>query len=134
MNLFLSLSITGTIRGTSEAELYRELGLESLRYRRWLRWVWYLYETVLRKLPPYLFEIFPPLQKSYRYLGCFQTLRCRIILFLKSVLPFTITEWNKSDSDIKNTYSHAMFYENLLTFARPKIIHMEFMIHLVLDY
>ena len=32
-----SLAITGAIRGTSQEKLYQELGLESLRSRRWLR-------------------------------------------------------------------------------------------------
>ena len=32
-----TLAITDAIRGTSEIKLYKELGLESLRYRRWFR-------------------------------------------------------------------------------------------------
>ena len=35
------------------------------------------------------------------------------------LLPFIITEWNKLDTDIKNTDSHAVFRKNLLTFIRP---------------
>ena len=31
------LAITGVIRGTSSEKLYRELGLESLKSRRWYR-------------------------------------------------------------------------------------------------
>ena len=31
------LAITGAIRGTSQIKLYKELGLESLRFRRWFR-------------------------------------------------------------------------------------------------
>ena len=32
-----AIAITGAIRGTSSKKLYQELGLESLRSRRWLR-------------------------------------------------------------------------------------------------
>ena len=32
-----ALAITGAIRGTSKTKLYHELGLESLKFRRWMR-------------------------------------------------------------------------------------------------
>ena len=114
-----ALAITGAIRGTSKEKLYQELGLESLKDRRWLRRISYFYKIISTKLPPYLYELIPPLQKSQRYPGCFQTLRCTTALFQNSFLPFTITEWNKEDSDIKNIGSHAMFRKKLLTIIRP---------------
>ena len=111
--------ITGTIRGTSKEKLYQELGLETLKNRRWLKRMSYLYKIISTKLPSYLYELIPPLQRSYRYPGCFKTLHCRTTFFQNSVLVFTITEWNKLDSDIKNIDSHAMFRKKLLTFIRP---------------
>ena len=39
-------------------------------------------------------------------------------LFQNSFLPFTITEWNKLDTDIKNIDFHAIFCKKLLTFIR----------------
>ena len=114
-----ALAITGTIRGTSKEKLYQELGLESLKDRRWLRRMSYLYKIISTKLPPYLYELIPPLQRSHRYPSCFQTFRCRTTFFQNSFLPFAITEWNKLDSDIKNIDSHAMFRKKLLAFIRP---------------
>ena len=114
-----ALVITGTIRGTSKEKLYQELGLETLKNRRWLKQMSHLYKTISTKLPSYLYELIPPLQRSYRYPGCFKTLHCRTTFFQNSVLVFTITEWNKLDSDIKNIDSHAMFRKKLLTFIRP---------------
>ena len=35
-NKYAALAITGAIRGTSQAKLYSELGLESLKFRRLL--------------------------------------------------------------------------------------------------
>ena len=64
-------------------------------------------------------EITPPLHRSHRYSGCFKTLRCRIELFLNSILPFTVNEWNKLDSDIKNGVSYAIFRNKFLAFIRP---------------
>ena len=113
-----TLAITSAIRGNSKEKLYQELALESLKDRRWLRCMSYLHKIVSTKLPPYLYELIPPLQRSHRYLGCFQTLRCRTTLFQKKFLPFTITEWNKLDTNIKNIDSHVMFRKKLSTFIR----------------
>ena len=79
----------------------------------------YLYKIISTKLPPYLYELIPPLQRSHRYPGCFQTFRCRTTFFQNLFLPFAITEWNKLDSDIKNIDSNAMFRKKLLAFIRP---------------
>ena len=78
----------------------------------------YLYKIISTKLPPYLYELIPPLQRSHRYPGCFQAFRCRTTFFQNSFLPFTITEWNNLDSDGKNIDSHAIFRKKLLTFIR----------------
>ena len=115
-----ALAITGAIRGISKEKLYQELGLESLKDRRWLRRMSLLYKTILTKLPPYLHElIFTAIQNSQRYPGCFQTSHCRITLFQNSFLPFIITKWNEFDSVINNIDSHAMFRKKLFTFIRP---------------
>ena len=51
------LAITGAIRGTSKDKLYQELGLESLRNRRWLRRMSYLYKIISTKLSPGLYDL-----------------------------------------------------------------------------
>ena len=60
-----ALAITGAIRGTSKEKLYQELGLESLKDRRWLRRMSYLYKIISTKLSPYLYELIPPLLSSH---------------------------------------------------------------------
>ena len=79
----------------------------------------YLYKIIPTKLPPYLYDLIPPLQRSHRYRGCFQTFHCRTTFFQNLFLPFAITKWNKLYSDIKNIDSHAMFRKKLLAFIRP---------------
>ena len=110
------LAIIGAIRGTSKLKLDQELGLESLK---WLRRIYYLY-NISTKLPPYFNGIIPPLHRSHRYPGCFKTLRCRTELFRNSLLPFTVNEWNKLDSDVKNSESYAIFRKKFLAFIRPE--------------
>ena len=49
----------------------------------------------------------------------FSNLHCKTTFFQNSFLPFTITEWNKFDSDIENIDSHAMLRKKLLIFITP---------------
>ena len=114
-----ALAIEDAFRGTSKEKFYQELGLESLKDRRRLRRMSYFYKIALTKLPLCLYELIPSRQRSHRYPGCFQTLRCRTTLFRNSFLRFTITESNKLDSDIKSTDAHVMLSKKLLTFIRP---------------
>ena len=57
-----ALAITGAIWGTSKEKLYQELGFESLKDRRWLRRLCYLYKIVNTKQPAYLYDLIPPFQ------------------------------------------------------------------------
>ena len=60
-----ALSITGTIKGTSRERLYQELGLESLRERRWYHRLVYLFKIVSGSSPSYLKTFLPEKQHSY---------------------------------------------------------------------
>ena len=99
--------------------MYQELGLESLKDRRWLRRLCYLHKVLSTNLPAYLYELIPPIINSHRNPGCYRALYCRTDLFRNSFLPFSINEWNKLDPDIKNLDSHEMFRKKLLNFIRP---------------
>ena len=113
------LAITDAIRGTSKEKLYQELGLESLRNRRWLRRMFSLYKNISTKSSSYLYELILSRQRSHRYPGCFKALRCRTELFRNSFLPFTVNKWNRLDSDIKNSDAYTIFCKKLLAFIRP---------------
>ena len=103
-----ALAITGAIRDCSKEKFYQELGLESSRRMS------YFYKIISTKLPPYLHELIPPLQRSHQYPGWFQTFCYRTTFFQNSFLPFAITKWKKLDSDIKSIDSHSMFRKKLL--------------------
>ena len=49
-----ALAVTGAIRGSSSGKLYQELGLESLKNRRWFRKLWQFYKILKSKSPQYL--------------------------------------------------------------------------------
>ena len=57
------LAITGAIRGTSSEKLYQELGLESLKSRRWFRKLCNFYKILNEKFPSYLFDLIPNLNR-----------------------------------------------------------------------
>ena len=49
-----ALAIKGEIQGTSRKKLYIELGLETLKYRRWLKRLCCFYKVKNNGIPPYL--------------------------------------------------------------------------------
>ena len=57
-----ALATTSAIRGTSTE---KELGLESLQNRRCLRRLCYFHKILSTKLPPYIFDLTPPPQRSH---------------------------------------------------------------------
>ena len=59
------LAITGAIRSSSREKTYQELGLESLRHRRWYRKLCYFYKIYNVKSPDYLFQLISPKKSSY---------------------------------------------------------------------
>ena len=60
-----ALVITGSIRGTSWEKLYAELGLESLKFRRWFRKLACFYKIQSTGLPKYLLQLIPTNNHSY---------------------------------------------------------------------
>ena len=51
-----AIAITGTIRGTSSEKLFQELGLETLKSRRWFRKLYLFYKILHGKSPSYVFN------------------------------------------------------------------------------
>ena len=114
-----ALPITGAIRGTFKEKLYHELSFESLKDRRWLRWLCYLYKIVNTKQQACFYDPIPPFQRPSRNKGCIYEPFCRTVSFKNSFLPYAIKEWNKLDSEIRNAETYASFQKMLLNFTRP---------------
>ena len=60
-----AIAITGTIRGTLSEKLFQELGLETLRSRRWFRKLYLFYERLHGKSPSYLSKLIPENNNPY---------------------------------------------------------------------
>ena len=114
-----ALPITGAIRGTFKEKLYHELSFESLKDRRWLRWLCYLYKIVNTKQQACFYDPIPPFQRPSRNKGCIYEPFCRTASFKNYFLLYAIKEWNKLDSEIRNAETYASFQKMLLNFTRP---------------
>ena len=54
-----ALAITGAIKGTSQLKIYKELGFESLKFRRWFRCLCFFYKLRSTQTPKYLYNLIP---------------------------------------------------------------------------
>ena len=59
------LALTGAIRGMSKEKIYQELGLESLRDRRWCRKLCLFYKVLENENPKYLLSLIPTRRMLY---------------------------------------------------------------------
>ena len=113
------LDITGAIQGTSRESLYQELGLESLRFRRWYRKMIFFYRIVNELAPKYLTDIIPTTNNRH-YSTRSQTnsetnqFYTRTEIFKNSFFPFCIKEWNKLDVNIRSLSSLSKFKKTSL--------------------
>ena len=116
-----AIAITGEIRGSSSKKLYQELGLESLRSRRWLRKLCLFYKIDKNKSPSYLYSSIPGSVKFYStqssQIDNISNIKTRSNFFKNYLFPSTITEWKKLDRDIRNSDSLNVFKLYLLKFV-----------------
>ena len=115
------LAITGAIKGISQTKLYKKLGLEPLKFRRWFRRLCTFFKIKTSGKPKYLFNLIPTGQHSYNTRGLDQidTYYCRTDTFKNSFFSYTIAEWNKLDLDIGESKSYAIFRNALLKIGWP---------------
>ena len=110
------LTITGAIRGTLTEKIYQELGLESLKSRRWFRKLCHFYKIFNDKSPSYLFNLIPNFNRIHntRLSYNIPAIKVKHDYFLSA-----ISEWNKLDLNIRNSASLNAFKKRLLNFIRP---------------
>ena len=95
-------AITVAIQGTSKVNLYKELGLEFLKSRRWFRRLCTFYKIKTFKIPLYLAQLLPKGTYSYNTGNSedITTFQSRTGTSKFSLLPWSIVEWNKLDLKI----------------------------------
>ena len=115
--------VTGAIKGTSSARLYKELAWESLS-RRKLHILSQFYKIVKNLAPYYLSELLPKLSSErthYRLRSRenFTQFSCKTSRFQKSFFPSAITGWNSLDLDVRNSVSLPTFKAKLRSTLFP---------------
>ena len=119
------LAITGAINKSSRERLYQELGLESLRDRRWYRRLVYFYKIVNGISPTYLRSFLPEKQRSYNpeRRDLFRNINWNTEYFNNSFFPYCVREWNRLKPDLRTTTSISLFKKGLIEsnkFKRPR--------------
>ena len=102
----VALAITGAIKG----KIYQELGLESLRARRWYKRLSCMFRIVKEEAPNYLINLIPKIQQITRTrINRTPTFHCRTDCFKNSFFPSTLNDWYKLDETIRNSESVSIF-------------------------
>ena len=90
-----TLVITGAIKGSPTEKIYEELGLDSLKSRRWYRKMIFLYKVLKSQSPSYLFNTKPTSnnrQHQTRKSGNIPSFFTKTDYFKNSFFPSAITE------------------------------------------
>ena len=115
-----ALAITGAIQGTSREKIYQELGLESLKNRRWYKCLCCMFKIMIEEAPKFLTKMIPKGQQTIVTRNSnIPTFYCRTDCFKYSFFPSTLKEWFNLDASIRNSESIAIFKSRLLSLIRP---------------
>ena len=114
------LAITGAIQGTSRDKIYAELGLESLKARRWYKRLSCMFKIMNKQAPNYLFNLIPKCNQIMRTRNNHKpVIHCRTDCFKYSFFPSTLRDWFSLDENIRNAESISSFKNRLLALIRP---------------
>ena len=115
-----ALAITGAIQGTSRDKLNQELGLESLKTRRWYKRLCFMYKIMTEKAPNYLINLTRKCDPTFKARSnSITTFHCRTDCFNYSFFRSTLNDWFSLDINIRNSESISLFKSRLLSFIRP---------------
>ena len=117
------LVIAGAFKGTSRERLYQELGLESLKDRRWHRKMCFFYKIVKGLLPKYLTSYLqlhnnPIYQTRSTAKNIVKLTASRTVNFNNSFFPLCSQEWNNLSDDIKSLPLPISFKKAVLSFVK----------------
>ena len=114
------LAITGAIRGTSTEKIYQELGLESLKSRRWFRKLCHFHKIFNEKSPSYLFNLIPNFNRVHNTRLSYNIPPIKVRHYFKnSFFPSAISEWKKLDLNIRNLATLNISKKKCLKFIPP---------------
>ena len=99
-----------------------EVGLQSLAERKFYRRLIAFYKIVNKKGPQYLIDFLPTQDLAsidLRKRPAIYPLDTRTEHYCNSFFPYSISQWNKLNSRIRNLLSIATFKRAILDFIRP---------------
>ena len=116
--------ITGGIIRTNTANLYCELGLETLKTRRERNIALFMHKVVNDQVPSYLSDLKPQQREqehgyNLRNSSSRTIPKCRLTKYQMSCFPLGVKIWNSLDPDLQNTHTFEAF-KNLLSKSIPK--------------
>ena len=115
------LAITGAIKGTSRERLYEELGLETLRDRRWYRKLVLFFNIFKGEAPLYLKNLLPPFVSGRSlHKDTLRQFKTKSTYFAGCFFPYCVNEWNKFSGEIREITTISKFKKELLSYIRPK--------------
>ena len=109
-----ALAITGAIQGTSRDKIYQELGLESLKSRRWYNHLSLMFKIMKEEALNYLINLIPKCEQTIRTRNKFRTESIK-----NSFFPSTLQDWFSLDESKRNSETMSTFKNRLLSFFRP---------------
>ena len=98
-----ALAIRGAMQKTSRNKIYQELGLESLKSRRWYNRLSCMFKIMKKEAPNYLIDLIPKCEVVIRTRN-FSTYNCRTECF-KYFFPSTLNDWFRFGINIRNSES-----------------------------
>ena len=108
------------MQGTSRDKIYHELGLESLKSRRWYKRLTSMFNIMRNEAPDYLINLIPKREHKIKTRNCqIPTYHCRTDCFKYSFFPSALSEWFKLDESIRNSELISIFENKLLSFICP---------------
>ena len=115
-----TLAITDAIQSTYQDKIYKELGLESLKSRRWYELLVCIFKIINEKVSNYLINLIPKYEPTIRTRNNrIPSHKFRTSCFKHSFFPSTLNDWFQLDINIRNSESISLFKCGLLSFVCP---------------
>ena len=115
-----TLAITGAIQGTSRDKIYQELGLESLKSRRWYKRLTCIFKIMRNEAPSYLINVIPKCEHTIKTRNSHKpSYQCRTGCFKNYFFPSALSDWLNLDENIRSSESISVFKNKSLSFIRP---------------
>ena len=115
-----ALAITGAIQGTSRDRIYQELGLESLKSRRWYKRLTCMFKIMRNEAPNYLINLIRKCEHKIKTRNSHKPLyHCRTECFKSSFFPSALSDWFNLDENIRSSEPISVFKKKITVIHSP---------------